>query len=55
MSCVRLYVVKCEASLLFYLSEMLVCKYLTVLLACERVGLQQGTARALTAVLCAVA
>lgn len=48
----RLYVVKHEASLLFYSSEMLVSEYLNMLLVFEHVCIQHRNARALTALLC---
>jgi hypothetical protein len=40
MSCMGLYVVKREASLLFYSSEMLFLEYLNMLLGFEHVSVQ---------------
>lgn len=52
MFSVSLYVVKREASFLFYSGEMLVSEYLNMLLVFEHVCLQHRTAPALTALCC---
>ena len=48
----RLYVVKREASFLFYSREMLVSEYLNMLLVFEHVCIQHRTARAPVALMC---
>jgi len=48
----RIYVVKREASFLFYSSEMFVSEYLKMLLVFEHVCVQHRTARTLTALMC---